>query len=136
MTQQQDTERTAVLKDKTILIVDDSPVIRNIIKASLQPLGPAKLLEAEDGDKALAALNRETVHLVIADWKMPNATGLDLLEKVRQSENLSKTPFILISSVPERDMITKSIALSVTGVLVKPLDTRILKNTVLKALGG
>jgi two-component system chemotaxis response regulator CheY len=67
-----------------IMIVDDSAAMRMIVKKTLRQAGfeGHEISEAEDGAKALAAIQSASPDLVLSDWNMPNMTGIELLEKL------------------------------------------------------
>ena len=82
---------------KTILLVDDNPSIRNVVKMTLEFKG-YKIQEAEDGQEAYEFLKVNSVDLILTDLAMPGLSGLELLDKVRQELNLSDVPFILFTA--------------------------------------
>ena len=67
-----------------IMIVDDSAAMRMIVKKTLRQAGfeGHEISEAEDGEKALAAIASSSPDLVLSDWNMPRMTGIELLEKL------------------------------------------------------
>ena len=84
----------------TILIVDDSAMMRNMLKraaaASGAPIG--RVLEAGNGREALEALRSGQYQLVISDWEMPEMSGLDLCREIRSRVSVSYTYFILLTA--------------------------------------
>ena len=85
-------------KNTKILIVDDFPTVRNIIKSVLNHLGYESLLEAEDGNSALPILRRENIGFVVTDWKMPGMEGIDLLKIIRQYSNHTELPVLMVTA--------------------------------------
>lgn len=81
-----------------ILIVDDSPVMRNIIKKTLLQSGysDASITEAKNGVSAIDALNENEPSMILSDWNMPDMNGIELLKTIRDSGNT--TPFGFITS--------------------------------------
>ncbi|MBF0526569.1 MAG: response regulator, partial [Deltaproteobacteria bacterium] len=71
-----------------ILVAEDFPTMRRIIKNTLRQLGYDNIKEVEDGSLGLAALKEEPFDLVISDWNMPKMTGLELLQKMKTDEEL------------------------------------------------
>ena len=69
-----------------ILIVDDSPTIRKMVKASLQSLQPVEFIEASSGLEAVEQLALSRVQLVILDLNMPDMHGIDVLKFVRRHQ--------------------------------------------------
>lgn len=108
-----------------ILIADDMPSIRELVKNQLKNMGFKNILEAGDGEAALNLLISNTtmgtpIQLVISDWNMPKMSGLDFLKYVRASTDWSDLPFILLTSESERDQVTEAILAGVSQYLVKP----------------
>lgn len=118
----------------TILLVDDSPFVRNLAKKILELMGAKRVLEAGDGEAAWAVVQGEDLGLIISDWKMPKSTGLDLLQRVRGGEKGQDTPFVMMSAEAEKDMVISSIKLGVTDVLTKPVDEKKLIKAILKVM--
>ena len=74
-----------------ILVVDDFPTMRRIVKNLLQDLGFSNFVEAEDGQSALTVLgaNGNGIDFVVTDWNMPGMTGIDLLKAIRGNAALA-----------------------------------------------
>lgn len=83
-----------------ILVVDDFSTMRKIIKNILRQLGFNNVVEADDGTTAWETLNRDNIDFIISDWNMPQMTGIELLRKVRGSEEYATTPFLMVNSSP------------------------------------
>lgn len=112
-----------------VLVVDDMPTIRDLVKNQLKALGFKNIVEASDGDAALnlvmnAAAVGSPIELIISDWNMPKMTGLEFLRQIRASDSLSKTPFILLTSESERDQVTEAILAGVSQYIVKPFAAK------------
>lgn len=114
-----------------ILIVDDDPAIRLLIKHLLMTkrLGG---IEAESGAQALALLEESAFDLVITDLRMPKMNGLELLRKVRQVA--PTTPVIIVTAYASTDTTIKSIHLGVFDYLAKPFKVDDLIGAVEQAL--
>ncbi len=86
-----------------ILVVDDSPAMRMMVVRTLRQagFGGNDVTQAEDGAIALEAIRKETPDLVLADWNMPNMTGIELLEALRAEENNVDFGFITTESTTE-----------------------------------
>jgi two-component system chemotaxis response regulator CheY len=67
------------------------------------------------------------IGLIISDWNMPNCTGLELLKKVRADQNLSKTPFLLVTAEAEQGQVSEAIKSGVDQYVVKPFSKEGLK---------
>lgn len=112
-----------------ILIADDMPTIRDLVKTQLKTLGFKNILEAPDGEQAMNTLVKNLsagtpIELVISDWNMPKMTGLELLKYVRASAEMAQLPFILLTSESERDQVTEAILSGVSQYVVKPFAAK------------
>lgn len=112
-----------------ILIADDMPTIRDLVKNQLKALGYKSILEATDGEQALQLLIANNVpgsqiELVISDWNMPKMTGLEFLKQVRASQEWVNLPFVLLTSESERDQVTEAILAGVSQYIVKPFAAK------------
>ena len=120
-----------------ILIVDDFELPRRLIRNMLHELGcdnQENLVEATDGLKALKVLENRQIDLIICDWIMPNMTGIELLKKVRATENLAKIPFIMVTAETEKEHIMEAIKARVSQYVVKPFTADILSGKIKCAL--
>ncbi|AHI06282.1 chemotaxis resonse regulator CheY [Bdellovibrio bacteriovorus W] len=115
-----------------ILIIDDMPSIRDLVKNTLRAMGYSNLYEAADGQEGLKVLieNNQTdrqIQLVISDWNMPNMKGLELLKQVRATAEWAQLPFVLLTSESERDQVTEAVLAGVSQYIVKPFSAKILE---------
>ena len=118
--------------DTRFLVIDDMKTMRIIVKKALQALGYSQIVEAEDGAKGLAELEKSiaagTPHqVIISDWNMPNLLGIDLLRKVRAHASVGKMPFILLTAESEAHQVKEAETAGVSGYLVKPFTPEQLK---------
>ena len=105
----------------TCLIADDYSTARRIIKNNLHELG-FTCLEAEDGEDALGIILQTPLNLVLVDVKMPNKNGLELLEDIRDDDNLKDLPVILTMIEPLDELISTGRELGMNDYLIKPFD--------------
>lgn len=117
-----------------ILIVDDSYPMRDMILYILRKAGFQNLIEAADGDEAFAILRKEDIGLVIADWKMPKMSGLELLGKIRADARLKCLPVIMVTSEGDRDNVTKAIQAGASDYVLKPIYTDTLLKKIVKVV--
>lgn len=118
-----------------ILVVDDASFIRDMVKKQLRDKVPgAEVLDAADGNRALALLKSNAIDLILSDWEMPNMTGAELLAALRAMPQYSKLPFIMVSSRGDRGHIIKAIELGVSDYLSKPFTGEELIKKVHKQL--
>lgn len=118
--------------DTRILIADDMPTIRDLVKNQLKALGFKHIVEAIDGEQAMQLLISNfsagtPIQLVISDWNMPKMTGLEFLKQVRASPNWANLPFVLLTSESERDQVTEAILAGVSQYVVKPFAAKIFE---------
>ena len=83
----------AINTNMRVLVVDDFSTMRRIIKNILKQLGFNNIVEADDGAAAWEILNKDQVDFIVSDWNMPQMTGIELLRKVRASEEFADLPF-------------------------------------------
>lgn len=116
-----------------ILVIDDMPSIRDLVKNTLRGMGYKNFQEAEDGEEGLKTLEKlhngdQSIQLVISDWNMPKMKGLELLKHVRATENFKSLPFVLLTSESERDQVTEAVLAGVSQYIVKPFSAKIFED--------
>ena len=107
---------------KKVLVVDDSAVMRQIIKKNLKELGFSELSEAENGAAGLKKAGEEPVDLIVSDWNMPNMTGLEFLKAVRADAGLKGIAFIMVTSEADKEKIMEAVKAGVNQYIVKPFN--------------
>lgn len=117
-------------KDIKILVVDDTPMIRNIIKDILMKLGYNNVKDAENGIHALQRLREEKFDLVFLDWNMPGMQGIDVLREMRKSEAYKNTPVIMVTAEAEKEKVITAINEGVSDYIVKPFKPTTLKDKI------
>lgn len=115
--------------DTRILVIDDMPTIRDLVKNQLKTMGFKYIVEAGDGEAGLTTLVKSVtanspIELVICDWNMPKLTGLELLKQVRSTPDWAELPFVLLTSESERDQVTEAILAGVSQYMVKPFSPK------------
>ena len=119
--------------DLKILVVDDFPTMRRIVKTLLRQNGFREFVEAEDGEKAYAMLKTEPgIELIVSDWNMPNMTGLELLKTVRADDAFKHLPFLMVTAEAEKENIIEAVKSGVSNYVVKPFTGQTLKEKLLK----
>jgi len=126
----------AVDRNLRILIVDDFPAMRRIMKNLLKKLDLQQVDEAHDGDEALALLRRGSYGLVLSDWNMQPKSGLDLVRDMRRDPRLAGTPFIMVTADAKPESIAAAHQAGVSGYLVKPFTVEALKDKIEHVLGS
>ncbi|MGH7551747.1 MAG: PP2C family protein-serine/threonine phosphatase, partial [Longimicrobiales bacterium] len=127
------TTMTAVESAK-ILIVDDDPLVRRLVRRGLESSGFQTLVEAQDGPSAQAALGAGGVDLVITDLRMPGMDGLDLMRWA--TKHVPGVAWIIISAVEAFDAAVEAIRLGAFEFLTKPVHAQQLDVAVRNALGA
>jgi two-component system, chemotaxis family, chemotaxis protein CheY len=92
---------------KTIMIVDDSASMRQVVGIAIKGAG-YDLIEAADGKDALSKLTGEKIHLIVSDINMPNMDGITFVKEVKQLANYKFTPIIMLTT--EVDDVKKQAA--------------------------
>jgi two-component system chemotaxis response regulator CheY len=120
-----------------ILIVDDMPTLRDLLKAYLRRLGFRGITEADDGRMAYQALltaraSGSPFELVISDWNMPNMDGIELLKLVRSSPEWKNLPFLILTTESEKAKVIEAVTAQVSNYMVKPVDEEMLKDKLKK----
>ena len=104
-----------------VLVADDSRAQRILIASSLRRSG-FDVVEAEDGDAALAAIREHRLTLVLSDWMMPGLTGPELCRAVRADTSHDYVYFILLTSKSERAEIASGLEQGADDFLTKPVN--------------
>ncbi len=113
-----------------ILVVDDSMIMRNIIKniISMKQMSEAVIMEAPDGKDAFEILEREDIDLLFLDWNMPELNGLDLVKILRKMDKYKLLPILMVTAEAAKYNVMEAIKEGVTDYIVKPItDKMILK---------
>lgn len=105
---------------KTIMLVDDSTAIRNILKNAL--IGQYSVVEAEHGKDALAKLSGQSVDLFLLDVNMPEMDGISLLGEIRKISSHQKTPILMLTTETKDELRQQGKELGASGWIVKPCE--------------
>ena len=114
------------------LVVDDFSTMRRIIKNILRQLGFSNIIEADDGSAAWEILNKDQVDFIISDWNMPQMTGIELLRKVRASEEFADLPFLMVTAEAQQENIIEAVQAKVSNYIVKPFTAETLGQKINK----
>lgn len=115
-----------------ILVVDDSKVMRHIIRNHLAALGFCEVCEAASARDALALLADCPVDLILSDWVMPGMHGIELLRQVRGNEATRHIPFIMITAEAQPHLIVEAVQAQVSDYVVKPFTREVLLQSMEK----
>lgn len=122
-----------------ILVVDDFPTMRRIIKNLLKDLGFENVDEAEDGAMALEKLRNGNFEFVVSDWNMPNMDGLEMLKAIRADPALSKMPVLMVTAEAKKENIIAAAQAGANGYVVKPFTAATLEeklNKIFEKIGA
>lgn len=124
-----------VVKDHTILVVDDSTIIRNFIQKIFDDMYDVKM--ANDGLEAINIINSDVDHKIVAmllDLNMPNFNGFEVLEYFKQNSLFAKIPVSIITGDDAKETIEKAFTYPIVDVLAKPFNERDVKRVVEKTV--
>ena len=119
---------------KTILAVDDSSSLRQMVAFSLKAAG-YQVVEAVDGQDGLEKAKTKSINLVLTDQNMPGMDGLTLIRELRQLPAYRATPILMLTTEAGDDMKAQGRAAGASGWMVKPFDPQKLVDVVRKLLG-
>jgi two-component system chemotaxis response regulator CheY len=126
-------------KNLKILVVDDFPTMRRIVRNLLKELGFENVDEAEDGQMALEKLRTGGFQFVVSDWNMPNLDGLSMLQQIRADANMSKLPVLMVTAEAKKENIVAAAQAGANGYVVKPFTAATLEeklNKIFEKLGS
>lgn len=120
--------------EKTVLAIDDSASIRQMVAFTLKSSGYA-VIEAIDGVDGLDKAKSKTVNLVLTDQNMPRMDGLTLIKSLRGMPQYKSVPILMLTTESSDTMKAQGRAAGATGWLVKPFDPQKLVEVVKKVIG-
>ena len=119
---------------KTVLSVDDSGSIRQMVSFTLKSAG-YDVIEAVDGQEGLDKAKQKTVDLVLTDQNMPRMDGLTLIKSLRALPAYRSVPILMLTTESGDTMKMQGKAAGATGWIVKPFDPQKLLEVVKKVIG-
>lgn len=128
------TRRAKKSAQKSMLVVDDYPEMRDIIRVMLRDNGYSNVITADCGNRALRTMEARPVSLVITDWTMPNMTGIELLTTLKSDPKYFTVPVVMISDERDAAKVLYAAEEGVDGFLVKPFSELDLINSIKAAL--
>jgi len=100
--------------------------MRRIVVNALKTIGYADVVEAGDGQEALARCDA-TIEMVITDWNMPNMGGLDLVKSLRGRPQTAKLPILMVTTRGVKEDILQAVEAGVSSYILKPFTPQVLK---------
>ena len=124
-------------KTKRVVVIDDAPVVREVIVKNLRKIGfeENNVFQADDGLEGVNLLRAEKVDLIISDWNMPKMDGLELLRTIKDYPELASIPFIMITSETEKDKVDEAFKAGVNQYICKPFKPDYFEEKIQQTLG-
>lgn len=113
-----------------VLVVDDSKVMRRIIRNILASVGIDDIVEAGDGQQALKQLELARVDLIMTDWTMPVMNGLEFVKAVRKLPQWASTPIVMVTTEAGKSSVAEALAAGIDGHLCKPFSQQSMKEII------
>ena len=117
-----------------VLVVEDSPTMRQLIVFALKRIRGFQIVEASDGVDGLKKLSAEKFDLILTDINMPIMDGLKLVSMVRNDPNYKETPIIVITTEGATEDRERALALGANEYITKPIQTMKILETVKKLM--
>ena len=119
-----------------ILVVEDSPTMRQLISFAIKRIPNSHVVEATDGVDALKKLSSDKIDLILADINMPVMDGLKLVSLVRGNSAFKDIPIIMVTTEGAEEDRKRAIAIGANAYLPKPIQTQELLKLVTSFLSG
>lgn len=110
------------MPDNKILIIEDSPTMRQLISFALKRLPGVRIVEATDGVDGLKKLSSEKFDLIMTDINMPIMDGLKLVSLVRSDANYRTVPIVVITTEGAQEDRERALALGANDYITKPIQ--------------
>ena len=115
-------EQRSPLLDAKVMMVDDEPLMTDLIQAHLEQEGYTRFVVINDPRQALARLRQDAPAVLLLDLMMPQVSGFDLLAAIRADRALRYTPVIVLTAATGADSKLRALKLGATDFLAKPVD--------------
>ncbi len=110
------------LGDLTVMMIDDEPMLTEVIGTYLEDAGYSRIVGINDATVALEQVRALNPALVLLDLVMPGVSGFEILQAMRQDEQLRYTPVIVLTAASDPDTKLKALSIGATEFLAKPVD--------------
>ena len=120
--------------NKTILTVDDSTSVRQMVSFTLKEAG-YNVVEASDGKDALGKIGGKTIDLIVTDLNMPNMDGIELIKNIRTNSEFKFVPIIMLTTESQNEKKMEGKQAGATGWIVKPFRPEQLVAVAKKVIG-
>jgi two-component system chemotaxis response regulator CheY len=118
-----------MFSNKTILTVDDSRTMRDMLALALSGIG-YRVVQATDGIEGIEVLQNETVDIIITDINMPRLDGFGFIEHIRQDPQHRATPILVLTTENAPEFKDRARKAGATGWIVKPFNPEKLADTI------
>ncbi len=119
-----------------ILSIDDSAVVRKIIRAAADVL-QLEFVGAESGTEAMELLreHHETIDLILLDWNMPGLDGMDVLQLLKQDSEFARIPVMMVTTESENSKVVEAIKAGAINYMTKPFTMEELITKIMECMG-
>ena len=120
-----------------VLVVDDSPPMRQVMKKVIQISGfdVGELLEAGNGKEALKVLSSNWVDVILLDIHMPEMDGIEMLRRLSEEDLWKRIPVIMVTTEGREQMIEEAKRLGAKGYVKKPFNPEQIKEILMSVMG-
>lgn len=118
----QDVELDAQIDNAVIMMVDDEPILLELLQSFLEDQGYKNFVAIEDSTQALDSMHEYHPDILLLDLKMPKLGGLDIIKLIRKDSYLKRLPIIVLTSSTDSETKLKALELGATDFLAKPVD--------------
>jgi two-component system, chemotaxis family, chemotaxis protein CheY len=124
------------MKKLSVLIIDDSSVMRKIVERSLRQAGLKldRVMEADNGADALSMVQGGAIDLIFSDINMPKMDGIEFLRQVRATEGAKAIPVLMITTDGTEPKVLEAISLGARGYIRKPFSSDQVRQQVADVL--
>ncbi|MFK5915827.1 MAG: response regulator [Woeseiaceae bacterium] len=119
--------------EKRVLIVDDTPSLRQIIGLVLRKAGYT-VVEGADGADGLSKLDGSEFHLIISDINMPNMNGIEMIGEIKKMPEYKDVPIVMLTTEPSSELKSQREALGVKLWMVKPFNPKLMLEAIKKII--
>ena len=114
-----------------IVVVDNVPAQENLLENMLKQIGYEHILKFRHINDAMVAIEKEPdVGLIIAEWDLPDKSGLDFLHQIKANDKLKHIPFILAFKTKPKEDIMGAVKSGAAGFIIKPYKLDVVKNKI------
>jgi two-component system chemotaxis response regulator CheY len=121
---------------KTVLVVDDSAMMRKIVIKNIREAGfTPNFVEAGDGKEGLEKFQAGGIDLILTDWNMPNMDGLSMVKEIRKLDPEKKVPIVMVTTEGSADKVKEAVMAGANNYIAKPFTPERLQEKLGKMLG-